>query len=357
MAEVIALIEAARACSRSPVPAARARRGSRIEAATRLVPELQGRRLLGRPRAVARPRARPRDDRPDARRQGRPGRAHRRARDAPPPRQPRAGRRRRARARRAPRACPNLAPRHEPRAAAGPGRGRVRGAAARRARSGRALLRARAARADDHDRRALPRLDYLPLAVELAAARTSVLSPAADPRAPGAAARPAQGRPRRRPAPADPARDDRVAYELPRRGAALFARLSVFAGGCTLDAAEEVCDADLDALQALVEKSLVRTRTSRYWMLETIREYARERLGGARGHGGCAAPAQARASIVGLAEAADQERGRRPARRVDRARLESGTRERPLGGRVGSTGRGAPRRAAAAGGGVSRGSG
>ena len=36
----------------------------------------------------------------------------------------------------------------------------------------------------------------------------------------------------------------------------LFARLSVFAGGCTLEAAEEVCDADLDTLQSLVEKSL-----------------------------------------------------------------------------------------------------
>ena len=38
----------------------------------------------------------------------------------------------------------------------------------------------------------------------------------------------------------------------------LFARLSVFAGGCTLEAAEEVADADLDTLQSLVEKSLLR---------------------------------------------------------------------------------------------------
>ena len=55
----------------------------------------------------------------------------------------------------------------------------------------------------------------------------------------------------------------------------LFARLSVFAGGCTLEAAEEVCDADLDTLQSLVEKSLLRFTNERYWMLETIREYAR----------------------------------------------------------------------------------
>ncbi len=58
----------------------------------------------------------------------------------------------------------------------------------------------------------------------------------------------------------------------------LFARLSVFAGGCTLEAAEEVADADLDSLQSLVEKSLLRFTTGRYWMLETIREYAAERL-------------------------------------------------------------------------------
>ena len=54
----------------------------------------------------------------------------------------------------------------------------------------------------------------------------------------------------------------------------LFARLSVFAGGCTLEAAEEVCDADLDTLQSLVEKSLLRCTDGRYWMLETIREFA-----------------------------------------------------------------------------------
>ena len=58
----------------------------------------------------------------------------------------------------------------------------------------------------------------------------------------------------------------------------LFARLAVFAGGCTLDAAEDVCDADLDLLQSLVDKSLLRHTGGRFWMLETIREFARERL-------------------------------------------------------------------------------
>ena len=52
----------------------------------------------------------------------------------------------------------------------------------------------------------------------------------------------------------------------------------MFDGGFTLAAAESVCDADLDVLQSLVEKSLVRQSDERFWMLETIREYALERL-------------------------------------------------------------------------------
>ena len=67
-----------------------------------------------------------------------------------------------------------------------------------------------------------------------------------------------------------------------RRSSALFARLSVFAGGCTYEAAEEIAGADPDTLQSLLDKSLLRKRESelgpRYWMLETIREYAAERL-------------------------------------------------------------------------------
>ena len=58
----------------------------------------------------------------------------------------------------------------------------------------------------------------------------------------------------------------------------LFARLSVFAGGCAFDAAATVCSADLDTLQSLVDKSLVRHAEERFWMLETIREFAVERL-------------------------------------------------------------------------------
>jgi predicted ATPase len=63
----------------------------------------------------------------------------------------------------------------------------------------------------------------------------------------------------------------------------LFARLAVFRGGCTLEAAEAVCGSNLDTIASLLDKSLVRRRTDangdeRFWMLETIREFAREHL-------------------------------------------------------------------------------
>jgi predicted ATPase/class 3 adenylate cyclase len=63
----------------------------------------------------------------------------------------------------------------------------------------------------------------------------------------------------------------------------VFVRLSVFSDGWTLEAAEAICQADLSAVAALVDKSLVQRDGERYAMLGTIREYARERLGaGAR---------------------------------------------------------------------------
>ena len=123
------------------------------------------------------------------------------------------------------------------------------------------------------------RLDSLPLAVELAAARTKALTPAQIlERLSGRLDLLKGGRD------ADPRQQTLRAtiewsYELlTHEEQQLFARLSVFAGGCTLDAAEEVADADLDTLQSLVEKSLLRFSNERYWMLETIREYAVERL-------------------------------------------------------------------------------
>jgi tetratricopeptide (TPR) repeat protein len=58
----------------------------------------------------------------------------------------------------------------------------------------------------------------------------------------------------------------------------LFARLAVFTGGATIEAVEAVCEADLDVLTSLLDKSLVRRSGERVWMLETIREFASEQL-------------------------------------------------------------------------------
>ena len=127
------------------------------------------------------------------------------------------------------------------------------------------------------------RLDSLPLAVELAAARTKALTPAQILERLSSRLDLLKGG-----RDADPRQQTlRATIEwshelLSPEEQELFARLSVFSGGCTLEAAEEVCDASLDTLQSLVEKSLVRFTPSdagsRYWMLETIREYAGERL-------------------------------------------------------------------------------
>jgi predicted ATPase len=123
------------------------------------------------------------------------------------------------------------------------------------------------------------RLDNLPLAVELAAARTSVLSPAQILERLGQrldllrGGRDADARQQTLRATIVWSHD--LLDETERR---LFARLSVFAGGCTVADAEAVLDADLVVLESLVDKSLVRQTGERFWMLETIREYAVERL-------------------------------------------------------------------------------
>jgi hypothetical protein len=68
-------------------------------------------------------------------------------------------------------------------------------------------------------------------------------------------------------------------YELlDPREQELFVRLAVFAGGWGLEAAEDVCSADLDVLGSLVDNSLIREQEGRFLMLATIREYASERL-------------------------------------------------------------------------------
>jgi predicted ATPase/class 3 adenylate cyclase len=123
------------------------------------------------------------------------------------------------------------------------------------------------------------RLDSLPLAVELAAARAKALTPEQVLERLGQRLDLLKGG-----RDADPRQQTlRATVEwsydlLPQVEQALFRRFSVFAGGCVLESAEEVCDAKLDMLQTLVEKSLIRFSDERYWMLETIREYAGERL-------------------------------------------------------------------------------
>ena len=126
------------------------------------------------------------------------------------------------------------------------------------------------------------RLDRLPLAIELAAARVKVLSPAAllerlEQRLPLLAGGTRDAPERQRTLRATIEWSHELLAPDER---ALFARLAVFRGGWTLEAAEAVTDADLDTLQSLVDKSLVRVRpeSGRFWMLETIREFAVERL-------------------------------------------------------------------------------
>jgi len=58
----------------------------------------------------------------------------------------------------------------------------------------------------------------------------------------------------------------------------VFTRLAVFSGGCTLEAAEDVCETTLDTIAALIDKSLLYREDDRYLMLETIGEYAGELL-------------------------------------------------------------------------------
>ncbi len=137
--------------------------------------------------------------------------------------------------------------------------------------------------ADDTTAELCLRLDNLPLAVELAAARTGVLTP------PQILDRLAQRLDLLKGGRDAEARQHtlRATIEwshdlLADDEKQLFARLAVFSGGCTLDAAEAVTGADLDTLQSLVDKSLVRHTEGRFWMLETIREYALEQLGDSR---------------------------------------------------------------------------
>lgn len=153
------------------------------------------------------------------------------------------------------------------------------------------LQRARAVKPDlaigDEDALAVAeicrRLDGLPLAIELAAARIKALSPRSllnrlDRRLPlltgGARDLPARHQTMR----------DTIAWSydlLPEQEQQLFRRLAVFVGGCDVRAAEEVAglEAPLQGLISLVDQSLLVTAgDERFTMLETVREYGLEQL-------------------------------------------------------------------------------
>jgi predicted ATPase len=134
------------------------------------------------------------------------------------------------------------------------------------------------------------RLDGLPLAIELAAARVKVLSADQILERLGhrlglltAGTRDAPARQQTLRATID------WSYRLLRaQERELLARLAIFAGGWTLEAAEAICGADLDPLDGLVSKSLVTHARARFGMLETVREYATELLDQAGGRAGLA---------------------------------------------------------------------
>ena len=124
------------------------------------------------------------------------------------------------------------------------------------------------------------RLDCLPLGIELAAARLKVLEPDA------MLARLERRLPLLVGGPRDAPHRQRTlratiewSYELlSSEEQGLLSRLAVFAGGWTLDAAEAVCDADVDMMQSLVDKCLTARGGERFHMLDTIREFALELL-------------------------------------------------------------------------------
>ena len=123
-------------------------------------------------------------------------------------------------------------------------------------------------------------LDRLPLAIELAAARSRVFQPEVllarlERRLPVLISRARDVTDRQRTLHATIA----WSYELldadEARG---FRALAVFRGGATLDAIEAVTGADADLVESLVDKSLLRRRRGRLVMLETVREFALDEL-------------------------------------------------------------------------------
>jgi predicted ATPase/class 3 adenylate cyclase len=125
------------------------------------------------------------------------------------------------------------------------------------------------------------RLDDLPLAIELAAARVRLLSPAALLKRLDESLSLLTGGARDLP---ERQRTLRATIEwshdlLRPEEQAAFRRLSAFRGSFTLEAAEAIAGAELDQVATLVEQSLVKPLgDERFFLLETLREFARERL-------------------------------------------------------------------------------
>ncbi|HEY1359391.1 MAG TPA: BTAD domain-containing putative transcriptional regulator [Thermoleophilaceae bacterium] len=127
--------------------------------------------------------------------------------------------------------------------------------------------------------RVCARLDGLPLAIELAAARAKLLSPPEMlerlPHLLGSGPRDAPARQRTLTATIQWSYD--LLTEEERRA---FAQFGVFAGGATIEAAERVCEAPLDVFAGLVDHSLLQQDAAggRLTMLETVRSCALERV-------------------------------------------------------------------------------
>jgi predicted ATPase len=136
------------------------------------------------------------------------------------------------------------------------------------------------------------RLDGLPLAIELAAARIKMLPPQALLTRLSSRLELLTGGARDLPPRQQTLRNaiDWSYDLLDKSEKVLFRRMAVFAGGCTFDAAEPVCNAAgdlecdiLEGMTSLVDESLLRqgegvSGEPRFWMLQTIREYGLDRL-------------------------------------------------------------------------------